>query len=536
MKLHVSIFKIILTLLLLISYYNNYAQIWPKIYGDNFHAYVYKIIEDYDKGLLISGSVLANPNTFKYAWIIETDINGNELWNKKYGNGTDQNYLSSCAKTDDQGLFACGITTIEDYQFDPFFFKLNTCGEVEWCKIVLSEGYNGATDIIAVEDGYIGMLCYYRSDSLYARISLVKMNLDGEPLWIQYLAQEDSLINDEEGRYLYLTRDQNYLISGDRFHTGIKTFWIKIDTTGNQIWDLIWEGGYSGAYKVVENNTGCFYSAGGIFKPGSGAFAPSIFKFDNDGNPIYYKCLLDADTLVGGGADPISFYNDSILITGINWRINPNNVDDGYSEILKIDTLGNIINRRILLHENKPPKDIAVSYDNKILITGNYVVDSNWDIYLWKMNENLEDDTLYTQPLTYDSLCPYEIQSDIVDLDCGVFVDIDELPTKEEYESTIKIYPNPAREWVVLTLPDVVAEGMVELVVYDIFGREAGKRGGRDAGKRGGRDAGKQGGGDVLPVNRTIALNISSYASGMYIAVARDKKGRRYTGKFVVVR
>ena len=51
-------------------------------------------------------------------------------------------------------------------------------------------------------------------------------------------------------------------------------------------------------------------------------------------------------------------------------------------------------------------KCIIVTSDNKIIVCGNYVVDGNWDIYLWKMNSNLEDDTLYTQPITYDSLCP----------------------------------------------------------------------------------------------------------------------------------
>jgi len=148
--------------------------------------------------------------------------------------------------------------------------------------------------------------------------------------------------------------------------------------------------------------------------------------------------------------------------------------------------------------------------------------------------------TLYTQPLVYDSLCPYEIQSDTVLLDCGLFVNIDEIPTQEEYESTIKISPNPAREWVVLTLPDVLAEGKVEMAVYDVYGRQGGVeawgQGGREAWRHGGREAGKQGSGDVLPSNRMIYLNISTYSSGMYIAVVRDQKGRRYTGKFVVGR
>jgi hypothetical protein len=225
------------------------------------------------------------------------------------------------------------------------------------------------------------------------------------------------------------------------------------------------------------------------------------------------------------------------LYTGLSWTDDPT-LATIHIDLLKTDTLGNLITSRRLINGGGgyPPNKIIQSYNEKILTLGHYYIDGNWDIYLWKMNENLEDDTLYTQPLTYDSLCPYEIPSDTVDLDCGVFVNIDELPTKEEYESTIKIYPNPAREWAVLTLPDILASGEVELVVYDIFGRANGTGRKGEEEKRGTGEEGKRGRGEYLSANRMLLLDVASYPAGMYVAVAMDKKGRRYTGKFVVAR
>jgi len=487
------------------------AQDWPKIYGNNFHAYVNRLFEDYDKGYLIGGSVLANANTFRYAWIKKTDINGNEIWNKKFGNSVDQFYLNSCFKTANEGLIICGGTTVEDPLLDPIFFKLNSCSEPEWCKILLSEDYNVATDVISIKDGYIGILKYYGEGLFYARISLIKMDLSGEPLWIQQLAQEDTLIYNEEAYHLIETFDSSYLASGHCFYPGLKPFWIKTDTAGNQIWDIKWQGGIGGADEVIQMKSGFFFSAGGFASTGY-AMTPSIFKFDNNGYPIYQQYLL-GDTLIGGGAEPIISFNDSLLLTGIQWRISPN-VDDGFSEILLTDTLGIIINRRVLLHENHPPSSIILSHDNKILVAGDYVVDNNWDIYLWKMNADLEDDTLYTQPLTYDSLCPYQILSDTVDLDCSLFVNIEDIPTREKYESTIKISPNPAKDWIMLSLPDNVSSGTIELAVYNIFGQEVLKR-------------------EVIPVNRMISLNISSLSSGLYIAVSKDQRKRMLKGKFI---
>ncbi len=99
----------------------------------------------------------------------------------------------------------------------------------------------------------------------------------------------------------------------------------------------------------------------------------------------------------------------------------------------------------------------------------------------------------------------------------------------------MEIWPNPANDRITFTLPEIVANGEVELVVYDVFGREAWKHGGMEAGKQGqgDRETGRLG--DKL-VNRAISLDVSGFSPGLYIAVVVDRKGKRYTGKFVVVR
>ncbi len=502
--------------ILLFSVNSTRAQEWPKIYGDSFHSLVNDLNQIYDNGYILSAFTYAPYGFCKFIWIIKIDINGNILWDKKFGDENNQFWLSNSETSIDNGFIISGATTKYSLgDFDPLFIKTDYCGEIEWCQVLQSPDQNYGTDILQlVDESYIGLLTYYGDGPEYSRISLIKMNQIGEPIWIQQLAQEDTLIYNEEGGYLYLTKDQNYLVSGECFHPGLKPYWIKTDTSGNQIWNLMWQGGVGGAYQVVESDNEFFYSAGGFAGPGY-SMTPSIFKFDNDGAAIYQKYLL-GDTLIGGGANPIILLNDSVLLTGIQWRVSPN-VDDGYSEILMTDTLGIIINRRIMLHENRPPSSIILSHDNKILVTGSYVVDGNWDIYLWKMNSDLEDDSLYTQPITYDSLCPYQILSDTVDLDCSLFVNIDEIPTKEEYESTIKFRPNPARDWIALTLPDNFSSGVVDLAIYNIFGQEVMKS-------------------KVILQNRMTSLNISNLPAGFYLAVCKDAKNRILKGKFIVGR
>jgi hypothetical protein len=218
------------------------------------------------------------------------------------------------------------------------------------------------------DHSYVGLLKYYGEGPGYARISLVKMDPSGEPVWIQQQAQEDTLIYNEEGYHLIQTFDSNFLISGHCFYPGMRPFWIKTDTLGNQLWDL--KGGGTGfADEVIQFNNDLFFSAG--IKSGQNSFIPTIFKFDNSGTLLAQHFLL-GDTLKGGGAKSIITFGNNDLLIGIGWRTSLN-YNEGFSEILHCDTLGEIINRRILIDENRTPQSICLSSDQKIVVVGRFL-------------------------------------------------------------------------------------------------------------------------------------------------------------------
>lgn len=319
----------------------------------------------------------------------------------------------------------------------------------------------------------------------------------------------------EEGKFLYITPDSNYLVAGSCFSPSLQPFYIKTNDEGEEMWNIKWPVGHQGtAYRTVFKANGTAYSATNLRFSGH-PNQPYLLKFSNNGEIITQFQLL-GDTIISGGANALLLYQDSVLYAGVEWTDDPY-LYTGFSDIIKTDTNGNRNAQRRLLDNLHAPNTIIKSSDNKILTLGTYAVDGNWDIYLWKMNTDLEDDTLYTQPLIYDSLCPYEIQSDTVALDCGLFVNIDEIPTKEEYESTIKISPNPARDWIVLTLPDIQFLGKTELTIFNLFGQEVMKK-------------------EVSPQNRMVSLNVSGLASGIYLATCQDSRKRLLKGKFVVER
>ena len=77
-----KIFRILIILPLFLSL-SSYSQVWPKIYGGNTWNWLENIIEEYDKGFVIT--VQVEPGTSgaqMHSWFIKTDVNASLEWSK----------------------------------------------------------------------------------------------------------------------------------------------------------------------------------------------------------------------------------------------------------------------------------------------------------------------------------------------------------------------------------------------------------------------------------------------------------------------
>ncbi|MBU2650155.1 MAG: T9SS type A sorting domain-containing protein [Bacteroidetes bacterium] len=500
---------------LLFLHLKSSGQNWPQIYGDDLKAQVRSMVEDYDHGYLIAGQIDRTVPS-QWGWLIKTDINGNILWDKKFGSLGYQTYFNQIQKNEENETFIVGSTSKYEssYDDDPLIMKLDACGEIIWCTVLRSEGNNCLMKIIQLGNNHIiGLLKYFGGDIANIRISLVEFDENGNPLWIKHMAQEDTTIFNEEGWFLNLTSDSTYLISGRCFSNGMQAFYINADKKGDQIWDIKWQGGaLSSSRQTVEFKKGIFYSAGAYAD--NGPITPSIFKYSINGGMIYQKYIL-GDTIRGGDTWPLCMYNDTSLVIGLEWSEFGTGVDDGNSEVFLIDTLGNIIKRRFLIAEGQPPENTIKTFDDKILVIGNYYTSPNWDIYLWKLNQQLENDSVYNQIITYDSLCPYTIISDTTDLNCNLYVDIIDIPLKEDYDKVMKLFPNPVGNQLNVEFAENLITENSTWIAYDIFGR-------KQMEMRLDKD------------QRTLEVNTSLLKSGIYISVLLDRGYVISKEKFIV--
>ncbi|HTX88409.1 MAG TPA: T9SS type A sorting domain-containing protein [Bacteroidales bacterium] len=412
----------------------------------------YYIIENYDKGYLLLGN-----KNYNYCWIIKTDINGNQLWDIKIGDGSYNCVPSDIEQTMDDGFIISGsMSKYDPSKADPFIIKFNKCGEMEWCKVL---NYPGNTDygqsVKCTPDGGYVLLTFNYSSEPDRKIHLFKFNSLGDLTWQKNYIR-DSLAFGDYIRKLF-TDTTNFLVTGFCYYPNpgqpggwIRPYYIQTDTSGNEQWQLVYSKniglGYIGeAWATIKGINNDYYSSGR--REGS----PELIKFSTSGNEIYNSDLFPSAD--GGNATTITALNDSILILCAGWVLSggPN-----YLAFIKTDTSGNIRKIGYLPDpENSAIYWSAKTFDNKILGIGTNSVGSNSRIVLNKVNSDLENDTIYTQPFTYDSLCPDSITSKTIDPNCDLAVDIGE-PDHDPQTIQIKVFPNPAQRVVTVVLPKYI--------------------------------------------------------------------------------
>ncbi len=504
---------------------------WVKSYFENEDAPVKYLIESYDHGYLISGKHGANYS--KYNWLIKTDINGEIQWEKTIGDGVNSIVLLDMAQDKLGNTYLGGGTGAYDPESDPLIIKLDPCGEKEWCRVFYTFDNNDYSSCLATTpDGNIAVVLNRTNpDPELDRICLAKLSPVGDLIWKHCISPVDSSKRNEISYNLIVTPDQGFLVTGDCYYEDpeVPNHWIshpyliKADSSGIFEWETVVfketnkDGGVAGSSVVSPDMMNYYTSIAHYHFDSVMTSSPALVKLDLNGNVInVYDILPGYET--GGKLSYAQFLNDSILAASAGWG---NTEDSLWTRAVIIDTLGNLLNSNVLMYDIYT-SILQVTNDGKLLYASNTQQNGQFDFYLTKLNQDLEQDSIYTRPFTYDSLCPYQIISDtIVQDDCGLIVGISEEgnQSKTGTSSRLEVFPNPARDEIQVKWEPGKAgpEHECWLEIYDIFGRQAPV------------PAPMKGKGDWK-------VNVSNLLPGIYLVILRDEGRIKAEAKFVVCR
>jgi len=201
---------------------------WNQTYEGTFYDYADSLIETSDQGYAL---ISRGQKLFKF------DLNGNLEWNRTLVGGYE---AKSLIQTSDGGYAVTGFSgdPLKDETAYFWLVKTDEQGYNVWNKTYRTVVSGTATSVIQTIDGGYAMVGSMRGD-----FGLVKTDSSGELEWSKKYEKTDV----DFGTFIFQTNDGGYMLAGTLWnrsltgHGGL----IKTDSNGTLLWMKNYPGGYS---------------------------------------------------------------------------------------------------------------------------------------------------------------------------------------------------------------------------------------------------------------------------------------------------
>lgn len=260
---------------------------WQKTYSTKECTTFYCIRETSDGGYIVAGK--QNDSTLQYrnALILKLTGSGDIEWQKSYGrNGC---LIYSIAQIGDGGYIAAGAYSGDSFDEGIWILKLNSKGNIVWQK-GFGNRIMGKSIQQTSDHGYIllGMATYVFYD-----IVVIKLDSTGQVAWRRnYSNVFDFSDFDVYPHSITQTAEGGYLLT---YACGSGTGLLMLDGSGDISWAKHYRGGDSRFFAIQQTTDGGYVVAGRLGRVNLFERDALIIKIDGSGNIIWQKIYGGSD-------------------------------------------------------------------------------------------------------------------------------------------------------------------------------------------------------------------------------------------------
>ncbi len=265
--------------------------LWQHTYGGPSNSDVLTDVKQTaDGGNIAVGSTFSNEADpgVEYLWVIKTDVEGDTLWTKYYGNGGGEDAAKSVAITQNGNFVIVGETaSYSQDELDAWILKLDSNGDTIWTQTFSGSSSDAASSVIIDKKGRYVVTGHTFGTGGWDAM-LLKYDADGNLLWDRtYGGTGKEWMND-----LCQTEDGSYLLTGYTTSFGVSSedlYLIKADENGDTVWTKTYGGPADQNGHGIDMNpdggaiiagwTGTFMSASDIW----------LLRINVDGDTLWTK-------------------------------------------------------------------------------------------------------------------------------------------------------------------------------------------------------------------------------------------------------
>ncbi len=206
---------------------------WERRFGKNNDDVGYSVQQTSDGGYIITGYTESYGRSGYDVWVIKTDKDGNKEWERTFG-GKEEDVGASVQQSRDGGYIIAGWTSsYERDGYDVYLIKTDRNGNEEWERVFRRSRDDRAYSVQQTSDG--GYIITGETES-HSRgksdVCLIKTDKKGYKEWEKRFGGDGS----DVGYSVQQTSDGGYIIGGytESYGAGWRDVWlIKTDISGN---------------------------------------------------------------------------------------------------------------------------------------------------------------------------------------------------------------------------------------------------------------------------------------------------------------